>query len=264
MSAYLGRRGLEQLREGLSERDLAVVTSVYEHRFLTARQIEALHFDDHATAEAAARICRRVLARLTRERLLARLRRRSRRGPSRVGVVRVRASGRSAAAWSPTGAAASPSRRRSFSITRSPSPRRASNYSARPARGSLSSLRSRSNRLAGAATWGREAPPSSSGPTSTWSRRAAPTRTAGSWRSTAAPRARRPSPASAAPMTATGEPAPNSRGTGRSRLVVWVAPDERRAERIKKVISGMRNLRRDLFRVTTASGLVALVAGGTQ
>jgi hypothetical protein len=81
MSAYLGRRGLAQLRERLSERDLDVIRSVADHRYLTARQIEALHFADHATHLAGARVCRRVLARLTDERLLARLER-------RVGGVR--------------------------------------------------------------------------------------------------------------------------------------------------------------------------------
>src|SRR5437588_1242946 len=81
MSAYLGRRGLAQLRERVSERDLDVIRSVAEHRFLTTRQLEALHFADHATELAGARVCRRVLARLTDERLLARLER-------RVGGVR--------------------------------------------------------------------------------------------------------------------------------------------------------------------------------
>ena len=46
MSAHLGRRGLAQLLERLSERDLDVIGSVAEHRFLTARQIEALHFSE--------------------------------------------------------------------------------------------------------------------------------------------------------------------------------------------------------------------------
>src|ERR687888_1729870 len=81
MSAYLGRRGLAQLRDHLSERDLDVIRSVAEHRFLMTRQLEALHFADHATELAGARVCRRVLARLTDERLLARLER-------RVGGVR--------------------------------------------------------------------------------------------------------------------------------------------------------------------------------
>jgi hypothetical protein len=45
-------------------------------------------------------------------------------------------------------------------------------------------------------------------------------------------------------------------------LVVWAAPDEARAQRIERVIKGTRSLKRDLFRVTTAAGLVELLAGG--
>lgn len=81
MSAYLGRRAFERLREQLSERDLAILGSLRQHRFLTARQIEELHFAEHSSGEAGARVCRRVLRRLTRDRLLVRLQR-------RVGGVR--------------------------------------------------------------------------------------------------------------------------------------------------------------------------------
>ena len=81
MSAYLSRRGLLELKRGLSDRDLAVIDSVSEHRFLSARQIEILHFADHSSNLASARVCRRVLARLSEERLLSRLQR-------RVGGVR--------------------------------------------------------------------------------------------------------------------------------------------------------------------------------
>lgn len=81
MIASLGRRASMSLGEQLSERDIAIVSSVGEHRFLTARHLEHLHFDDHATTESGARVCRRVLARLTRDRLLVRLDR-------RVGGVR--------------------------------------------------------------------------------------------------------------------------------------------------------------------------------
>lgn len=81
MSAHLGRPPLEGLRDQLSGRDVLVVESVHEHRFLTARQVELLHFFDHSTSESGARVCRRVLARLTRDRLLTRLQR-------RVGGVR--------------------------------------------------------------------------------------------------------------------------------------------------------------------------------
>lgn len=77
MSAQrLGRRGLERLRNRLSDRDLAILRAVEGFRLLTARQIEALHFIDHATPLTAARSARRVLERLTRDRVLVRLERR--------------------------------------------------------------------------------------------------------------------------------------------------------------------------------------------
>lgn len=72
-----------QLRDSLTERDLALASQVAELRLLSGRQIEALYFPPglHATPEAAARHCRRVLSRLVRERVLVRLAR-------RVGGVR--------------------------------------------------------------------------------------------------------------------------------------------------------------------------------
>jgi len=76
MSAYLDSRGLQRLRFDLSQRDLAVLDSVAEHRFLTAAQIACLHFSEHATKQSAARVTRRVLARLTAARALARIARR--------------------------------------------------------------------------------------------------------------------------------------------------------------------------------------------
>jgi Replication-relaxation len=77
MTQRLSRQGLARLRQQLSDRDLAVVQSLGQHRFLTARQIEALHFQDHATTLSGTRICRRTLARLNDERVLARLQRRT-------------------------------------------------------------------------------------------------------------------------------------------------------------------------------------------
>ena len=74
--ARTGRRQLGALKEELPEHDLAVVHSVASLRFLTAQQIEALHFTDHATPLTGARICRRVLERLVRHRVLVRLDRR--------------------------------------------------------------------------------------------------------------------------------------------------------------------------------------------
>lgn len=81
MSAYLGGRAFDELRHSFSDRDLEILRSVTQHRFLTAVQLEALHFDGHSSTTAAARVCRRVLARLTDQRVLKRLER-------RVGGVR--------------------------------------------------------------------------------------------------------------------------------------------------------------------------------
>jgi hypothetical protein len=80
MSAYLNRRGFDELCDKLDKRDLAVVRSVSQHRFLSASQIEALHFCGR-TPTSRARVCRKTLERLTHERVLKRLHR-------RVGGVR--------------------------------------------------------------------------------------------------------------------------------------------------------------------------------
>ncbi len=72
----LGSRQLENLGRELSDRDMAVLETAARLRFLTTRQIEHLHFADHATPLTAARVCRRVLNRLTNDRLLDRLDRR--------------------------------------------------------------------------------------------------------------------------------------------------------------------------------------------
>lgn len=77
MSAQrLGRRGLERVRNRLSDRDLAILHSVDAFRLLSTRQVEALHFHGHATELTGARSARRVLERLTRDRVLVRLERR--------------------------------------------------------------------------------------------------------------------------------------------------------------------------------------------
>jgi Replication-relaxation len=76
MRRRVGQRGLAALASELSERDMAVVSAVVQHRFMTARQIEAWHFTNHATALSAARVCRRVLERLTASGVLRRLKRR--------------------------------------------------------------------------------------------------------------------------------------------------------------------------------------------
>src|SRR5664280_2847157 len=75
-SRRLGRRRLAAVREGLSQRDLAVLADIGRFRMLTSRQLETLHFSDAATPLTAARTCRRVLRRLTTLGLLHRLERR--------------------------------------------------------------------------------------------------------------------------------------------------------------------------------------------
>jgi hypothetical protein len=74
-----------QLAESLSDRDLAILRHVAELRLMTARQLRALHFPGsaHESDTAAVRACHRVLARLTAEHLLVRLQRRI--GGARAG-----------------------------------------------------------------------------------------------------------------------------------------------------------------------------------
>jgi hypothetical protein len=81
-------KGLAVLQEDLSGRDLAIIEQVADLRLMSGRQIAAVHFaqSEHQTAAAATRACNRVLARLVRDRLLARLDR-------RVGGVRNGSSG---------------------------------------------------------------------------------------------------------------------------------------------------------------------------
>jgi hypothetical protein len=86
--AYVSARGLAQVRGRLSERDLAIIKQVADLRLMSARQIQAIHFldDAHENEGAATRARQRVLARLTRERLLTRLER-------RIGGVRAGSAG---------------------------------------------------------------------------------------------------------------------------------------------------------------------------
>jgi hypothetical protein len=71
-----GRSIATHTRRTLSDRELAVLADVARFRFLTALQIEELHFFDHATPVTGARTARRVLDRLARGGLLWRLERR--------------------------------------------------------------------------------------------------------------------------------------------------------------------------------------------
>jgi hypothetical protein len=85
-SPRAGRRQLVSLATRLSERDRMILASVSAHRFLTTRQVERLHFADHASALTGARACRRVLGRLSAWRVLSHLER-------RIGGVRAGSSG---------------------------------------------------------------------------------------------------------------------------------------------------------------------------
>src|SRR4051794_4329737 len=60
----VSRGRLERLVDGLGDRDRAVLNSVAKFAFLSTGQIELLHFHNHSSHQAAARICRRVLRRL--------------------------------------------------------------------------------------------------------------------------------------------------------------------------------------------------------
>lgn len=69
-----GAAGLSELARLLSERDLAVLNLIYQHRFLTTRQVQGFHFNTptHTTNQSGSRICRRVLLRLEQHGLLER------------------------------------------------------------------------------------------------------------------------------------------------------------------------------------------------
>lgn len=67
-----GSRGLADLADLLSPRDVAVLDLIAEHRFLTTAHIQTFCFTDHASAASGARSCRRVLQRLAEWRLLER------------------------------------------------------------------------------------------------------------------------------------------------------------------------------------------------
>jgi hypothetical protein len=86
--SYTSARGVAQLRERLSERDLDVIRQVAELRLMSARQIQAMHFPlaRHENELAATRARQRVLTRLCRDQLLAALQR-------RVGGVRAGSTG---------------------------------------------------------------------------------------------------------------------------------------------------------------------------
>lgn len=71
----VGPIALQRITNLLTARELAIVTSVDRFGYLTARQLEQLHFREHASQSTAARVRRRVLERLTTAQMLVRLER---------------------------------------------------------------------------------------------------------------------------------------------------------------------------------------------
>jgi hypothetical protein len=67
---------LARIARKLSLRDKQILRSVADHRFLTTTQLQAFHFDDHASSASAERVCRRVMARLAELRIIEHLERR--------------------------------------------------------------------------------------------------------------------------------------------------------------------------------------------
>lgn len=260
MSAYLSRQGFDRLRGSLSERDLAVIRSVHEHRFLIASQIEALHFADHATADAGARICRRVLARLATERLLTRLHR-------RVGGVRA-GSASFVYALGPIGRRLLGEERR---LTE-PSPLFL-DHTLAVAEAHIELVRAeRAGRLelveveVEPACWRRYTGPG--GATEVLRPDLYVITRHGEFEDCWFVEIDRGTESPAA-IGRKCRAYQASWGTGREQeqhgafpRVLWVAPDEPRARRIEKVIRGARNLKRELFRTTTAESFTELIVGG--
>lgn len=72
----IGRTDLQQLAARLSDRDLAIMRFVHQHRYATTSQLRRRFFTAHASQSAATRACVRVLDRLLTQRVLTRLERR--------------------------------------------------------------------------------------------------------------------------------------------------------------------------------------------
>ncbi len=263
MSAYLSARGLEQLRRLLADRDISVLRSVAEHRFLTAHHVEQLHFSSHASGESGARVCRRVLARLTRDRLLVRLDR-------RVGGVRA-------------GSA-------SFVYTLGPVGRRIiDNHRSRTTEPSALfldhtlAIADLHCTLIAAARAGQTELVRVDVEPHCWRRY---TGTGGAaeivrpdlyaitatadyedcWfievdRATESPAAIARKCRAYTAYWRTGK---EQHHAGAFPLVVWIAPHEARVLRIRQVVESGRNINRDLFRTTTAENLLDLIRGGSS
>lgn len=62
----VGGRQLKQIAQRLSQRDWHILRRIWEHRFLTSKQIEGFVFTGHASTASGSRVTRRVLARQQR------------------------------------------------------------------------------------------------------------------------------------------------------------------------------------------------------
>jgi hypothetical protein len=264
MSARVGPGALVRLRESLSDRDRQIIHSIASHRFLTGKQLERLHFQDHATTGTGARVCRTVLCRLTKEGALARLER-------RVGGIRA-------------GSA-------SYVYTLAPAGRRlVGEATARQVREPSLRFLEHSLAIADAHIALLEAAKAGAFELLRVEVEPASTRrylNASGGRETLRPdlfvisargeyeycwfleidRGTEYKPTLVAKCRAYEA----YRRSGREQqrlgtfpLVVWVTPDEARAREIEKAIAAARDLSRELFRVTTSSGLVDLFRGGGE
>lgn len=110
----LGARQRSRLVAELSQRDRLILTRVGEHRYVTSAHLQAFVFTDHQSPASAARVCRRVLARLADLGLLRAL-------PRRIGGIRA---GSGATIWqlTPSGARLLDDTARGYR-THEPSPR---------------------------------------------------------------------------------------------------------------------------------------------
>lgn len=74
-SNRLGTKSIHMLLSQLATRDIAILTSIHDHKFLTTKQIHALHFWNHDSYASGIRACTRVLTRLLGYGLIYRLER---------------------------------------------------------------------------------------------------------------------------------------------------------------------------------------------
>ena len=75
-AARTGRKELQRIAAGLSERDWSIIRFIDRHRYATTTQLRRRFFAQHASQAASTRACVRVLGRLFTYRILTRLERR--------------------------------------------------------------------------------------------------------------------------------------------------------------------------------------------